>query len=511
LHLIALLLAFQAVAAPAAEPLSVRIDTAAAPKPISPYIYGQQHLDWPGAKYTPFARAGGNRLTAYNWENNASNAGSDWNHQNDSLLGQSDVSGDSARKWATGALQSGKVFLMTLPMAGYVSADKKGDGDVKKTRDYLETRFRKSMPRKPGGAFVYPPDTKDQFVYQDEFVAWIEKVTAPLQKRTGGDIWYSLDNEPDLWNGTHARIVPQKLTYARLRDLTVDLASAVKDVSPDALVFGPVSYGYAGFMNLQSAPDANGRGFLQFYLQEMAAAEKRLGRRLVDVLDVHYYSEARGGGKRVTEEGDNPALIAARIQSPRSLWDPSYVEDSWISRDVLGGKPVRLLPWLQEMIDKDYPGTRLGMTEYYFGGGNHISGAIVQADVLGIFGREGVFAAALWPLNDRQDYVKAAFDAYRNVDGQGRAVGDLSLPVEQPDPERLSVYAMSDSKQPGKVSLVLINKTARPLAVKVEGVDGATWDRFEIAGAAGVKRKGKARAAEAVQLPSMSVTTLLPE
>jgi hypothetical protein len=243
----------------------------------------------------------------------------------------------------------------------------------------------------------------------------------------------------------------------------------------------------------------------------MAAAEKASGRRLVDVLDVHYYSEARGGGKRVTEEGENPGLIAARIQSPRSLWDPTYVEDSWISRDVLGGKSVRLLPWLQELIEKNYPGTRLGMTEYYFGGGNHISGAIAQADVLGIFGREGVFAAALWPLNNKQEYVQAAFDAYRNVDGRGRAVGDLSLPVEQPDPARLSVYAMSDSKQPGKVSLVMINKTAQPLAVRVEGADGSTWARFEVAGAAGVKHQGRATAADAVRLPPMSVTTLLPE
>ena len=31
-------------------------------------------------------RLGGNRWTAYNWENNASNAGSDYNHQSDNYL-----------------------------------------------------------------------------------------------------------------------------------------------------------------------------------------------------------------------------------------------------------------------------------------------------------------------------------------------------------------------------------------------------------------------------------------
>jgi hypothetical protein len=36
-------------------------------------------------------------------------------------------------------------------------------------------------------------------------------------------------------------------------------------------------------------------------------------------------------------------------------------------------------------------------TEYNNGGGEHIAG-IAQADNLGIFGAQGVFAAALWPL-----------------------------------------------------------------------------------------------------------------
>jgi hypothetical protein len=33
------------------------------------------------------SRSGGNRMTAYNWETNASNAGSDYYNENDSFLG----------------------------------------------------------------------------------------------------------------------------------------------------------------------------------------------------------------------------------------------------------------------------------------------------------------------------------------------------------------------------------------------------------------------------------------
>jgi len=48
------------------------------------------------------------------------------------------------------------------------------------------------------------------------------------------------------------------------------------------------------------------------------------------------------------------------------------------------------------------------MTEYYYGGGDHISGGLAQADVLGILGREGVFAAALWHLGRNDRFIHGA-------------------------------------------------------------------------------------------------------
>ena len=52
--------------------------------PISRFIYGvNESLDGNYSAGTA-TRLGGNRWTAYNWENNASNAGSDWYFQNDS-------------------------------------------------------------------------------------------------------------------------------------------------------------------------------------------------------------------------------------------------------------------------------------------------------------------------------------------------------------------------------------------------------------------------------------------
>ena len=60
------------------------------------------------------------------------------------------------------------------------------------------------------------------------------------------------------------------------------------------------------------------------------------------------------------------------------------------------------------------------------GGGYHISGALAVADVLGIFGREGVaLALALanyWPFSTGESFAHAAFRAFRNYDGRGGTV-----------------------------------------------------------------------------------------
>ena len=342
-------------------------------QPISPYIYGTNQPDWEGhSKYLTLTRWGGNRITAYNWETNASNAGSDWQHQNDDCLSKSPVPGEPVRKLVADAHAANAAVVVTIPLAGHVAADKAGGGDVNRTPDYLKTRFLPSLPRK-NARFAFPPDLRDGRVFQDEFVWWLERTFPEARKDPRRTIFYALDNEPDLWASTHARIHPKKASYEEIVRLGAEYAAAIKTVAPKALVFGPVNYGWQGMVNFQDAPDAQGRDFLGFYLQQMRLAEQKARHRLLDVLDVHWYPEARGGNMRVSEDDARPEVAAARVQAPRSLWDPNYTEKSWITQWSTRG-PIRLLPRLREKIEKNYPGTRLAITEYYYGGGADISG-----------------------------------------------------------------------------------------------------------------------------------------
>ena len=69
--------------------MNITVDLSGEKKTISPYIYGMNKYD-DGAVLDDVrisaVRQGGNRLTAYNWETNASNAGEDWKHSSDSFM-----------------------------------------------------------------------------------------------------------------------------------------------------------------------------------------------------------------------------------------------------------------------------------------------------------------------------------------------------------------------------------------------------------------------------------------
>lgn len=447
--------------------VDVTIDTQSKRLPISPYIYGVNQ-DLPGQTVTA-RRLGGNRTTAYNWENNASNAGSDYIHSSDNFLVEYiGVPKEDAEKPGAVATvfhdqslaQNVPYTLLTLQAAGYVSADKYGEvkpQDSAPSNRWKEVKFAKNAP------FSLTPDLTDDYVYMDEFVNFLVDKYGSASTATGVK-GYSVDNEPALWAHTHVRVHPDPVTCDELVEKTAELSKAVKNVDPDAEIFGPALYGFAAYLSLQSAPDwedglkDNYNWFVDYYLEKMKEKSDEAGMRLLDVFDIHYYPEARGGGSRITfgEDSTNIECNKARLQAPRTLWQGSYVEDSWIAEPWFEHyRPI--LPTIQESINKFYPGTKLAVTEYDFGAGNHITGGIAQADVLGIFGENNVYLATYWG-EDFKDYIVAGINLYTNFDGKGSKYGDISVEASVSDDELASAYASIEEDDEGKLHIILLNK-----------------------------------------------------
>lgn len=431
--------------------MNVRIDLAGQTKEISPLIYGVNQYG--NEKYLSdlnvnAIRQGGNRMTAYNWENNASNAGSDWKHSSDNNLSDSERPADCVQVLSDMSAENDIGYkLTTLQMAGYVAADK--DGTVTEEEAAPSDRWNKVEFTK-GSAFSDEPDLTDGTVYMDEYVNYIINKLGDSTTSTGIQ-GYSLDNEPALWRHTHSRMHPEPVGIAELADDSIKLASAVKKLDPNAEIFGPALYGYTAFDHLTDDENSNEwetikesgnyHWYLDYYLDRMKKAEEAGGTRLLDVLDIHYYSEsARNGAED-------------RLQSVRTLYEEGFSENSWIGQWCMENVPI--LPTVQASIDKYYPGTKLAISEYNFGG-EDLSGTIAQAEALGCYADAGVYLATLWSGNP---YILSGIKLYTNYDGSGSSFGNMLLPTVTDDVSLASSYASISGTDQGLVTAMLTNKS----------------------------------------------------
>lgn len=465
---------------PTKATIAVSIDPGADRHPISPLIYGLAYApaDYFKDLHLSLNRWGGNDKSRYNWVlGNADNAARDWRFADRNADGNAPngVPSSAADAFVTQNTLGGAATLLTVPTLGWVAKDADNgsasqnvpsgggpplagvDGPIAGYDPTANRRLTsvRSLPRK-GRPFTDAPTLADGVVYQDEWIHHLVKTFGAAD--AGGVQFYAMDNEPDLWDNTHTDVHPAQMGYDDLLKVFLDYADAVKDVDPKAQITGPVSWGWTGYEyspldrgsdNFHTHSDQGRHGgawFLPWFLQQAHAHDMKTGRRSLDVLDIHYYPQAQGlyGGALDKD------TQARRLRETRSLWDPAYTDESWI------GQPVRLIPRMKEWVAQNYPGTKLGITEWNFGADGDINGALAIADVLGIYGREGLTLADYWayPAKDSPGYL--AFKLYRNADGAGHGFGDMGCRAVSADPNRLSCFAATDSHT-GAV-LMLVNK-----------------------------------------------------
>ena len=425
-------------------------------KPISPLVYGIAydaiHDAASPQQWTMGATArrwGGNTATRYNWKSHVWNTALDYFWRNVAVTGHESFLADNELHHVTSVL--------TVPTIGWVAKDSRSysfpvssngsqqavDPENPDIGNGVDSKGKKIDPPDPGRTSVAAPPA---FIGQ-----WVAGVKDRVDQ-------YQLDNEPEIWNTTHRDVHPNPLSYDELWQRTRDYASAIRKNDPTAVISGPASWGWLGY-NFSAVDAAAGFGskpdrrrhddlpLLEWYLQQLKAYEVKTGVRLVDVLDVHYYPQednVYGQSGRI-----DPAGAALRIRSTRSLWDPTYTDESWIDTKIA------LIPRLRGWIRDSYPGTRISIGEWNFGAETHMSGGLATAEALGRFGQQGVYAAYYWayPPADSPSYW--AFRAFRDVDGSGMRFGDTSVRASVKDRNAASLFASIDAR--GKVVAVALN------------------------------------------------------
>lgn len=456
--------------------LTLSVDVTADRHFISPDIYGMNDyaLDPALAKELriPVERWGANHTSRYNWLVDSSNAGDDF-----FFVGGGDnkkpIPGDSIDKIVKTNRNNGSKSIVTIPTIGYVNKFSIWNcgfrvskyGAQEKTNPYIFPEGDKcGNGKRPDGTLITNNNRLDVSIvsnpeFQEKWVKHLVKTHGTAAK--GGVQIYQMDNEPSGWGNTHRDVHPEPTSYDELRDRTFQYASMVKATDPTAKVLGPSDFGWPVYVDSGVKGDREKHGgvwFARWYLQQMRAYEKQKGVRILDYFDEHYYPVVDGLCLANCPAGDAKTQ-AARLRSTRSLWDSTYTDESWIGKY---NPPLTIIPRFREWVKQDYPGTKVAITEYNWGGLESMNGALTQADILGIFGREQLDLATLWGPPKSSEPGAYAFRTYMNYDGKGGKYGETWVRSQSTDAGQLSIYGAQRTKD-GALTLVIVNKTSKNL------------------------------------------------
>ena len=483
--------------------ITVSIDTGAEVRPLSPLIFGVGYGDAQRNAEIGYTvrRWGGNSTTRYNWRVDVHSTAGDWYYEN--IPGATDRSqvpplGNNADGFVGETLDAGAAPLLTIPTIGWVpradsplqhpyfagfSVAKYG---AQQSTDPWDPDAGNGV--RPNGDLITANDPTDTSSPADaEFQrGWIAHLQSTFGSAANGGVrHYALDNEVMLWNSTHRDVHPQPTTFDETWAKAASYGAMIKQQDPAAQVFGPVTWGYCDLFGsaadtCMDGPDRQAHGgmpFIAWYLQQVCANPLAGGARVVDVLDLHYYPQ---GANVALSDDDSPATAARRLRSLKELHDAAWVSESWIADLGDGGyhyDSPNLIPRVRAWIDQYCPGTRLAITEYNWGNDGTASGAVAQAELFGIFAREGVDVATRWVAPAANSRVERAFTLFLDYDGAGARVQGDSVAAHSTDADALGAYAF---KSGARTMVLLTNKTAaaRDVALTFATPPGSTWTLY---------------------------------
>ena len=179
----------------------------------------------------------------------------------------------------------------------------------------------------------------------------------------------------------------------------IDYAGRIKAADPSALVVGPEEWGWSGYVlsgydqqygalnGWGNLPDRtqvmNGMDYLPWLLSQWKSA----GLKPIDVFSVHYYPQGRRIRRRHV---DRDAAAAEPVHA--------VAVGSQLRRRDLDRRQGSVDPALEAVgCRATTTRARRRRSPSTTGGAeSHINGATTQADILGIFGREGLDMATRW-------------------------------------------------------------------------------------------------------------------
>jgi len=451
---------------------------------INPNVYGVSNITQAQMQdlNSPLVRYGGNNSSRYNWLLNADNRGSDWYFE--SIGDTSSVAGERGDTFIQTAKLAGAQPMVTIPMLPYVA-------NLGTKRSYLWSFSLQKYGPQTGSDQWYPDagtgisslnghpfitnnNPLDANVVSNATtqLAWIKHIVTKWGTVANGGLnYYILDNEPSIWHSTHRDVHPAGATMSEIYKDYLGYAANIRAVDAGAVIVGPEEWGWTGYLYSGADqqygathgwggpfPDRTANGnmdYMPWFLQQLYKYKQTSGKQLLNVFSLHYYPQQGEFGS-----DDSAAMQTIRNRSTRSLWDPNYTDTSWIN------SKVQLIPRMKSWVATYFPGLMTGITEYNWGDDANMNGATTQADIFGIFGREGLDMASRWgtPATNSPTYL--AMKMYRNYDGLKNGFGETSVSCTAPNPDSLSAFAAQRTND-SALTVMVINKTTGNLPATI--------------------------------------------
>jgi hypothetical protein len=443
---------------------------------ISPMIYGTAFATSNQLMDLNFTmnRSGGNSETRYNWQTNAHNLAADWYFE--SYPDSSSTPGATADAFVSDSVNGGAQPMISIPMIGWApklgagratipsysvakyGAQTGSDPYLPDAGNGISTNGKAITTNNPNDANIPAGPAFEQGYVQHLMGKWGSSTN-------GGVKYYIMDNEHSLWFSTHQDIHPVGPTMQEIWGKMITNAMMVKSNDPNALVIGPEEWGWPGYFysgydqqwsgqhgdyNQNDYPDRAANGgmdYMPWLLNQFHQHDISTGKRTLDYFTLHCYPQEGS----VYGNAVDSATELLRNQSTRQFWDGSYVDPSWIN------SVIDLIPRMKSWVGTYYPGTKTGITEYNWGAESFINGGTAQADLLGIFGRQGLDLATRWTTPAAGTPTYLAMKMYRNYDGNKSTFGDTSILTTVPNPDVLSAFGAVRSSD-GALTIMVVNK-----------------------------------------------------
>lgn len=408
--------------------VEITIDAGQEKRIISPYIYGKNNslsdasgsplsqAEWQKLRdlgITMFRENGGNNSTKYNWKRKLSSH-PDW--YNNVYNHNWDFAAQSLQQNIPSA--QGMWSFQLIGKSAKTSSANFGDWNYNRSQWWSGVNQNLAgggVVNTAGGSVALQDGDPDLYLENwpsDSTVAiidhWFDSEQLGLD--SAKIRYWGMDNEPEIWNGTHDDITKEQPSAEEFMQLYFEVAKKARAKFPGIKICGPVpanEWQWYNWNNDVISYNNKKYTWLEYFILRIAEEQKVTGIRLLDVLDIHFYP-----GETNAED---------IVQLHRVYFDKNYVYPGANGVHRIGGgwntsinKEYifeRCNEWLTKYIGENH-GVTFGVSETGINSNNPNVTANWYASTLGEFAKQGVDFFTPWSWETGMYEVLHLFSRY---------------------------------------------------------------------------------------------------